>query len=90
MFSHRIPLPNNVKGLLANLVPNKGIREVKDSVEFAWKKSNEIYHEKCRALLAGDAALKQQVGEGKDIMSILRESSFTFLRDIWDPHTSPT
>lgn len=73
MFSHHIPLPNHIKGFLANLVPNKGVRDVKDSVQLAWKTSTDIYNEKCRALLAGDEALKQQVGEGKDIMSILRE-----------------
>lgn len=36
-------------------------------------RSLKIVNEKKRALQQGDAALKQQVGEGKDIMSVLRE-----------------
>lgn len=37
-------------------------------------RSLNIVNEKKRALQQGDEALKQQVGEGKDIMSVLCES----------------
>ena len=74
MFSHYLPLPAGVKRFFAELIPNKGVQEVKDCIHLAWKTSTDIYHEKRQALLTGDAALKQQVGEGKDIMSILRKS----------------
>ena len=37
-------------------------------------KAREIFEQKKRALELGDEAVKQQVGEGKDIMSILRAS----------------
>ena len=37
-------------------------------------RSVRIINEKRAALAGGDEALKQQVGEGKDIMSVLRES----------------
>ena len=33
--------------------------------------SVEVFESKKRALAAGDQALKEQVGEGKDLMSVL-------------------
>ena len=39
-----------------------------------WFAPLEIYTQKKAALLQGDEALAMQVGEGKDIMSVLRES----------------
>ena len=37
-------------------------------------RSREIYEQKKLALAQGDEAVKLQIGEGKDIMSILSES----------------
>lgn len=51
-------------------------------------RSREILEAKRAALRAGDEAVKQQVGEGKDIMSILRKfapvSPFYFSTHITD------
>lgn len=72
MYSHLIPLSNKIKGYLVDLVPNRGIKELKASTDTVWKRSTEVYNEKRKALLAGDEALKSQVGEGQDILSVLR------------------
>ena len=72
MFSHYIPLPASVKQYLVDFIPNQGIKELKASVDFIDHMAREIYNAKRKALLSGDEALKQQVGEGKDIMSVLR------------------
>lgn len=63
-----------LKRFLVACAPNAAIRELKYIVDTMDQRSHEIYYDKRRALLAGDEALKQQVGEGKDIMSVLRES----------------
>lgn len=39
------------------------------------QRSREMVEENRRLLLGGDEALSQEVGAGKDLMSILRESS---------------
>jgi hypothetical protein len=38
-----------------------------------WKLSTEIYQEKIRALNQGDETVVEQIGRGKDIMSVLSE-----------------
>ena len=51
-------------------------------VQHLCPRHNRIYTKKKKALLQGDEALAMQVGEGKDIMSVLRESEST--RSNWD------
>lgn len=41
------------------------------------KYTKEIFFGKRAALVAGDAAMKEQIAEGKDIMSILCKSEFS-------------
>ena len=41
--------------------------------------SLRIYHEKKAAVERGDAGVKEQLNEGKDLMSILRKFSASFL-----------
>ncbi|KAI9057203.1 cytochrome P450 [Trametes sanguinea] len=55
--------------------PHKGVRDLVKVSDTLWERSVDIYHEKKRALEAGDAATSQQVGEGKDIMSILLKAN---------------
>lgn len=50
--------------------PSHHMMRISDALS---ESSRKIVNEKKRALLQGDEALKQQVGEGKDIMSVLRE-----------------
>ena len=56
---------------LVNLMPWKSIRELRNISDVLYETSVEIFESKKAALEAGDSALKQQVGEGKDILSIL-------------------
>ena len=49
----------------------KSVMRVIKNADVIQKKSIEIFEQKKRALMQGDEALKYQVGEGKDIMSIL-------------------
>ena len=52
-------------------MPWKSIRELRNISDVLYETSVEIFESKKAALEAGDSALKQQVGEGKDILSIL-------------------
>ncbi|KAI0760472.1 cytochrome P450 [Fomes fomentarius] len=56
---------------ILELIPHKGLQELKAIVDTMHRRSVEIFEEKKRALEKGDEAVTQQVGEGKDIMSIL-------------------
>lgn len=60
---------------LVDLFPHEGVQELKRFVDIMHRRSIEIYREKVRALELGDEAVAKQVGEGKDIMSILSSSS---------------
>ncbi|OSD05201.1 cytochrome P450 [Trametes coccinea BRFM310] len=60
---------------IAKLVPWSAPRRVVELRDILRKRSTEIYEEKKAALLRGDEALKQQVGEGKDLMSILLKAN---------------
>lgn len=51
------------------------------------RRSQEIIDEKKTALLQGDEDLVHRVGEGKDIMSILRK--FVFLASLHPSHVCP-
>ena len=55
-------------------VPHEGVQRIKAIIDTIHKRSLEIYRSKQRALELGDEAVVKQVGEGKDIMSILSES----------------
>ncbi|KAK7466276.1 hypothetical protein VKT23_005004 [Stygiomarasmius scandens] len=49
----------------------KNAREMRDRCDFMWKVSEEIFEKKKKALAEGDEAVSMQIGEGKDILSIL-------------------
>ena len=53
------------------MVPLPGLREMMRSSRTLKQKSMEIFQQKKTALSQGDEALAMQVGEGKDIMSVL-------------------
>ena len=55
--------------------PVKNIRTILSIAETMTSRSQEIIDKKKTALRSGDEELMQRVGEGKDIMSILRESA---------------
>ncbi|RPD54899.1 cytochrome P450 [Lentinus tigrinus ALCF2SS1-7] len=60
---------------LLELVPNPAVQKMKDIVDTIWRQSEEIYESKKRALEQGDEAVAQQIGEGKDLMSILLQAN---------------
>ncbi len=62
-------------------VPYQPAQDLKSIVDIMHERCVEIYRSKKAALDAGDDSAAQQVGEGRDIMSILRESrSFSVVR----------
>ncbi|KAJ3511914.1 hypothetical protein NLJ89_g3825 [Agrocybe chaxingu] len=62
---------------LANWVPWNSLRGFRDVVDLLNGTASEILEEKKKAILAGDEAMKAQVGHGKDIISILMKSNMT-------------
>ena len=54
-----------------DFIPNPAVQNMKYIVDTMWRRSQEIYASKKRAFEQGDEAVAQQIGEGKDLMSIL-------------------
>ena len=63
-----------IRRKLLRLVPSKAIQSLTDIVDIMHEQSIEVYDAKKDALKKGEDAVVQQVGKGKDILSILRES----------------
>ncbi|KAI4520759.1 cytochrome P450 [Schizophyllum commune Loenen D] len=63
--------PAWLRRAIVNLIPSPTLHELRDKVDLIWRTSNEIFHQKMDALRTGDDAVKQQVGQGKDIISLL-------------------
>ena len=57
---------------LVDIIPHEGVQLMKKFIDAMYRRSIEIYREKIRALELGDEEVTKQVGEGKDIISILR------------------
>ncbi|KAH9941830.1 cytochrome P450 [Epithele typhae] len=72
LFTARLSwyLPDPVIRQIGRSAPTKGIRDVMKISDTMMQRSKEIVAEKKAKLEKGDAALKHEVGEGKDIMSI--------------------
>ena len=68
-----------------NIFPSRDIHRLQEITDVLHARSVLIFNEKKAALEKGDEALKAQIGEGHDIMSVLckymigpsRSSSFT-------------
>ncbi|KAG5634822.1 hypothetical protein H0H81_000604 [Sphagnurus paluster] len=60
---------------LLDLVPSKKMKKLIRIVDILDKTSNEILDGKTQALEKGDEAVEQQVGQGKDIISILMNAN---------------
>lgn len=56
---------------VVDMYPNPDVQNIKEVVDTMSAKSYEIFNQKKVALKRGDEAVLRQVGEGKDIMSIL-------------------
>ncbi|KAH9945553.1 cytochrome P450 monooxygenase [Amylocystis lapponica] len=60
---------------ILDLIPYKPLQKVKNIVDTLDKKARTIYYAKKLAFEQGDEAVLRQVGEGKDIMSILMKAN---------------
>ena len=59
---------------ILRLVPHKELQRLLDISDTMFKRAQEIIDQRKTALRMGDEAIKAEVGEGKDIMSICRTS----------------
>ncbi|KAL0570237.1 hypothetical protein V5O48_011722 [Marasmius crinis-equi] len=57
--------------LLALYTPIRNIQRGRVLSDYMWSVSTEIYQSKLRALEVGDCAVLEQVGRGKDVISVL-------------------
>ncbi|KAF7794414.1 hypothetical protein EIP86_005548 [Pleurotus ostreatoroseus] len=69
--------PASFRRRLVELFPDPNVRAMKKIVDTMEARAKEILEDKRAALRAGDEALMQQIGEGKDIMSILMRSNMS-------------
>ncbi|KAG5647023.1 hypothetical protein H0H81_007973 [Sphagnurus paluster] len=83
-FSREFLLPTLIKigtpklqRALLHSVPLKKMKKLIRIVDILDKTSNKILDGKKQALEKGDEAVEQQVGQGKDIISILSKSRFS-------------
>ncbi|KZT70364.1 cytochrome P450 [Daedalea quercina L-15889] len=60
---------------LASIVPISAVREWKHRTDFVAQKSREVFNLKKHALEQGDEAVAEQIGRGKDVMSILMKAN---------------
>ncbi|KAI0716800.1 cytochrome P450 [Earliella scabrosa] len=79
LFRRFLPyLPDSGKGLqraIADAIPHQGLHKLNSIVDTLNRRSIEIYEAKKRALEEGDEAVTKQMGEGRDIMSILMRAN---------------
>lgn len=58
---------------MVDVLPWKSIRKLRDIIDIMHNTSTEIFDAKKKALEEGNEAVSKQVGQGKDILSILSE-----------------
>ena len=68
--------PAWLRRAVVNLIPSPTMHALRDMSDLMWNTSKEIYSQKVAALQAGDAAVEKQVGQGKDLLSLLSRRSF--------------
>jgi hypothetical protein len=67
---------------ILDLIPSKTLHKLRDISDVIHNTSVEIINSKKQALEDGDEAVARQIGEGKDILSILSRG-FSFLDNAW-------
>ncbi|PCH40533.1 cytochrome P450 [Wolfiporia cocos MD-104 SS10] len=67
--------PARFRRAIVEAFPSKRVQEAKEIIDTIADKSLKIFREKQAAIHAGDEMLLRQVGEGKDIMSILMKAN---------------
>jgi len=64
---------------VVDLVPSEGVKRIRNIIDVFHNTSVEIFETKKKALREGDQALADQIGRGKDIISILSMISCSFV-----------
>ncbi|EIN05390.1 cytochrome P450 [Punctularia strigosozonata HHB-11173 SS5] len=64
-------LPLGLRRFLVKHLPFKRVKEIRTIVDVMHNQSLEVYEKKKAAIVAGDGSINSQVGDGKDIMSVL-------------------
>lgn len=72
-------VPEELMKTIFRMSPRKNVRELLKISDIMRRRSQEIIDEKRVALRKGDEALLQEVGEGKDLMSICRKCPVALL-----------
>ncbi|KAH9857430.1 cytochrome P450 [Lenzites betulinus] len=68
-------IPIRLCRAIMRVIPNSDIRQMMNISDTMVKRSLEIINEKKMALLKGDDVMREKVGEGKDLMSILLKAN---------------
>lgn len=63
---------------ILELLPSRTVQSAREMIDLMDKTSHEVLRAKREAMQQGDEAVLQQIGSGKDIMSILRAYIFGF------------
>ena len=67
-------VPTRLGRFLAACIPHKNAQKLRSIVTEMHEQTSNIYNQKKLAIAKGDSAVVEQIGEGKDIMSILSPS----------------
>ena len=63
--------PARLRRGILDMIPHAALQKLKGVVDTMERESTAVYRAKKRAFEKGDAAVLEQIGEGKDIMSKL-------------------
>ncbi|KAH7878863.1 cytochrome P450 [Lentinula edodes] len=79
-FTYVLPLVSNIgppsfRRYVINILPWKNLHQMRDIADYMYKVATDIFEEKKRALEAGDEAIKNQIGKGKDVISVLMKEN---------------
>ncbi|EPS94814.1 hypothetical protein FOMPIDRAFT_1026052 [Fomitopsis schrenkii] len=75
-FIHKLG-PPAFRRKMIDFIPSPGLKRARDISDEIQSHSRLIYETKKRAMREGDAAVTQQIGEGKDIMSKLMQANMS-------------
>ncbi|KAJ3929338.1 MAG: cytochrome P450, partial [Lentinula lateritia] len=79
-FIYVLPLVSNIgppsfRRFVINILPWKNLHQMRDIADYMYKVAIDIFEEKKRTLEAGDEAIKNQIGKGKDVISVLMKEN---------------
>ena len=66
--------PPKFRRFILDLIPWKTLHQLRDISDVIHNTAVEIFNSKKRALEDGDEAVARQIGQGKDVLSILSRS----------------